>query len=850
MIHTLFHTGSQNLLREKRLIYLANAPQSGPSYNGNVVSWATKWPDHQEFLDFISEKFEKGPQALAWGVGTLGTIVAKHILSIPVGVLKGIRDVWNEQTSNDEMLSLISQTADFFRDVPSLGDDLGRFIELKALDQKQMFNMVSHELWVDAFATENIFTDPQTPAAPGNTDVKPVDFLLSLDPEERKKVYFEYVDTFIPTNLQGKAQPVAKDEDASSRFSRLQPDQRDTFNGALGAILGIDKWQNLKGNVNTDESKTLAEKSLTQHYRTNKSDFARMSNNGLVNELNDAKQSAQFGGHTFDLDNPKEIARYMAPGRLKGLLTQNVLSKENFRMLAGGVQEIEVLDNLARGNTAQQLSVLTKATKQSLKKEANTLMDTWNNLNGVETALLCVGLAYLLFKSDTARKLGLGLTGAYFVQKFVLRQNDPIAVWSSFLNPTADKVLDVAKTGIGDPASLKGTSELNHRAEIYVNLLSPYDRDHMEKESVAMALMHEIPLPLLAEAFVMNGPEGHKWEMNVRPGSPLDLQLAEVMAKRGWSKDYRTYFKDPKNVKYLTQAMGLVFYKIAKDSRDGTDKDVASVENVWNKMPAGAGLPYLPSPYTNVNYKPYNLMSDDPDLHLEMLTAQQIYVRLVAKGRGMAGKMGNETLGSYVYNNMLTHQKDQEMRNRYKTPYPTKLAGGVVVQNTNGAAANTVSSAASGQASNTVTNNAPGNASNTASNSASGQPSNTATNNAGGNAANTHSNSASGQPGNSTTNNASGNAANAPSGSPSGQASNTSVNNAGGNAANTPSNSASGQPSNSATNNASGNASNSTSGSPSTQPSNTATNKAGGNASNTGSNSSSGKPANTTKPAK
>lgn len=677
MIHTLFHTGSKNPLREKRLIYIANAPQSGPSYNGNVVSWATKWPDHQEFLDFISEKFEKGPQALAWGVGTLGTIITKHILSIPVGVLKGIRDVWNEQTSNDEMLSLISQTADFFRDVPSLGDDLGRFIELKALDQKQMFNMVSHELWVDAFATENIFTDPQTPTAPGNTDVKPVDFLLSLDPEERKKVYFEYVDTFIPTNLQGKAQPVAKDEDASSRFSRLQPDQRDTFNGALGAILGIDKWQNLKGNVNADESKTLAEKSLTQHYRTDKSDFARMSNNGLVNELNDAKQSAKFGGHTFDLDNPKEIARYMAPGRLKGLLTQNVLSKENFRMLAGGVQEIEVLDNLARGNAAQQLSVLTKATKQSLKKEANTLMDTWNNLNGVETALLCVGLAYLLFKNDTARKLGLGLTGAYFVQKFVFRQSDPIAVWSSFLNPTADKVLDVAKTGIGDPASLKGTSELNHRAEIYVNLLSPYDRDHMEKESVAMALMHEIPLPLLAEAFVMNGPEGHKWEMNVRPGSPLDLQLAEVMAKRGWSKDYRTYFKDPKNVKYLTQAMGLVFYKIAKDSRDGTDKDVASVENVWNKMPAGAGLPYLPSPYTNVNYKPYNMMSDDPDLHLEMLTAQQIYVRLVAKGRGMAGKMGNETLGSYVYNNMLTHQKDQEMRNRYKTPYPTKLAGGV-----------------------------------------------------------------------------------------------------------------------------------------------------------------------------
>ncbi|UPA23013.1 hypothetical protein K8942_02260 [Candidatus Peribacteria bacterium] len=677
MIYTLFQTGFNNPLREKRLMYnaIGGTPNEGPTYS-TVAARLLDYPDHQDFLTWVQDRPGRMVEGVTWMTGSVAAWLAKEIIQIPAGLLRGIKAVWEQETNNEEMLSLIGQTAAFFRDVPTLGDDLGRFIELKALDKQQMFNMVSHELWVDAFATENIFDEPQTPVDPANTGVKPADFLLSLDPEERKKVYFEYVDTFIPTNLQGDAKPIVKDEDASRRFIRLKNEQKDTFNGALGAILGIDKWQNLKGNVNANESKTLAEKSLTQHYRTNKSDFARMSNNGLVNDLNDAKQFAKFGGHTFDLDNPKEIARYMAPSRLKGMLTQNVLSKENFRKLAGGIQEIEYLERLAIGKTEQNLSVLTKATKQSLKKEANTLMDTWNNLNGVETVLLCAGLAYLLYKSDTAKTVGLGLAGAYFVQKFGFRQDDPIAVWSSFLNSSVDAGSELGKSAIGDPASLKGTSELRHRAEIYVNLLSPHDRDHMDKESVALALMHEIELPLLAEAFVMNGQEGHKWEMNIKPGSPLDLQLAEVMAKRGWSKDYRTYFKDPKNVKYLTQAMGLVFYKIAKDSHDGTDKDVAAVENVWNKMPAGAGLPYLPSPFTTVNYKPYNMMNEDPDLHLEMLTAQQIYMRLVAQGRGIAGTMGNETLGHYVYHNMLTHQKDQEMRNRYKTPYQTNRAGG------------------------------------------------------------------------------------------------------------------------------------------------------------------------------
>ncbi len=192
----LFHRQAFDCMREKRLCRFAenlpaspNVPPQQPQLNPQQQSW-WEWAKGKGLVGGTIDT-----------IGTLGVETGKFVaVTVPGYFLDRIKDVWNRVTpSKEEAQAFLTNTASFFRDVPVLGEMM-RSTVLDA-DYQTLKNLTDHEKWIAAFRDPDILTKSAVIPQPSGM-FGPREFLASIAPEERQKLYMSYIDRFLPPGIQ------------------------------------------------------------------------------------------------------------------------------------------------------------------------------------------------------------------------------------------------------------------------------------------------------------------------------------------------------------------------------------------------------------------------------------------------------------------------------------------------------------------------------------------------------------------------------------------------------------------------------------------------------------------------
>jgi hypothetical protein len=635
------------LFAEARLSYKVlggpTGPSSAPGTPPDKSTYEYLTTEAQELIAWMG----KGVGVVAeWSTETAADFTAwaaEVVVSVPVGVLKGLKNSWEKHLPERmEVMRVLTQVGDFFRDSAVMKSLFGEYVTESEFNNEELLQLTDQVQWVTLFRNhEGVLFKKEIPEDVAAAHPALAKFLSRISVQDRQRIYMEYMDRFVPQEQQNYMDiSSVGGKSPEERFMKLIEINKTTgktnlpvTNGILGAVLGMEDWDAKLVNkggpkdpiaeTRRNEALTIARDSLKTFYKNDRLGFPDVQSRGLQNDFKAALQYEKLAGFPPAATNAGLLKKNLPTSRFRGALNLGVVTDEDLRGLETDVRGKDHERNLTLGQNIIKLETLTKATELKNRMESKTMVDMWNGLGGIQKLLLVGAAGYAVYNSKFMRRAALGLVGAYFVQKMVLKNDDPLKTWSGWLNKGVNKVKNANAKMFGISATPASVDDIAYRATMMSNYLDDFDRSNLETQVTGFSLIGDVPLSALAKNFNM---DKTGWTFNAKDPT-LRKIFTKGLKERGWSASSADkFFQDPNNEGQVGEALGFVFYDIARKNPVFAD-DARLVDETQKKLPDNASLSRIGE------LSRYNYETKDPVFHKQIVAANEAYMRLVAAGR-------------------------------------------------------------------------------------------------------------------------------------------------------------------------------------------------------------------------
>ena len=571
--------------------------------------------------------------SLRWGKN-----IVNGVTDAGSGWYSMIENAWTQDKRDaNEKNALLNTMAETSRTLPP---SLLQRIQEKALQEKpdldQLASVLNHKSWIEFFKKPKNFDTPPSTLEKEYTLTKgPEGVTQNMDAAARKKLYYDYVSALIPADVRDEVrfagQFGASDRNEDERINTVQRNA-DEINAALEAMLGIDSAQA------NGLPKNIARASIQSHY-------GDIQNAGF-------KQDILAGMHgESTITGLKSLQPKLGPSLLKGALDPNLnfITPKNYPE----IEQLIAEENMKKMQEAQKGSTdaknYTRVDRREKQRNAETIGETFSNLSGIEKLAALAIAAYVL--SNKALRPMLGIAGvAYFSQKFILKQDDPINdVWAPMIRGVSKKLADgargpLANIGITFDFEKYTPEEITRRADIASQFLGKTSQDKLATSITGFTLLGDMSLSKLASHFVISKDGSLKtvkfWDkdFNDEIKTQLGKHGLDANAARKFFDAGQKNAMDPKyknefgldasqaycvseNVQDSSNGLAAVFYMLAAELPTNRS-EVQIIEQARLKTPSGS-YDLLPGDVTNHN------------------SPKALYVKMVMQGMALAS--GNQT---------------------------------------------------------------------------------------------------------------------------------------------------------------------------------------------------------------
>jgi hypothetical protein len=548
----------------------------------------------------------------------------------------------------------------FFRSIPLLGSAVSALISpVDITDEASISAMVDHGQWITALQEADVpmLTTKPAEAFDPKVAVTPQALFRAMTPDQRRDVFFEYLDFFVPRQAQTDLQDEngAYIKDSKARVVKLGDAGIAKYKRALLGIVGVDT---LEDAVDKD-ARELATKALATHFRMGM--FPGMQVRGLDLQYADAMKRNGFKGREPFATMPQALRDKVPASAFRGALNLGVIGTNELKALNDTFLRHQQDIDVVHAQTASRLDQMGNLTSKRLREEAKGMVEIWGELGGFEKLVLVAAGAFLLSKKP-GRYAAMCVAGVYFLHRFVFKNDDPMKSWSDNFNKGlryfADtKMIKDTLDGAGYQSS-NAVDDSAKRAEIVVKFLDSFNRLNMESQAQGLAIMLEMPMDVLARNFLPTGPG--TFALNLDASGTVDdsIRRMDPAMRRAFSD----FFRVPSNREMASEAMAYVFYrKAAEDPQNRPDVEL--IEHVLDRLPSGSismpwrvdgrpegGASHSRLPHAETQYLPQNGPSvpntqgvpnahstpNDPAFDDDIKRAGAAYVHLVDRGRDMA----------------------------------------------------------------------------------------------------------------------------------------------------------------------------------------------------------------------
>lgn len=566
--------------------------------------------------------------------------LGKFAADIPDAILTGLEKAWETLPSQQEVIDYFSRMAFFFRELPWISSYFPSAEHLQDIATIQ--NLTDHAQWIAAFREHpDLLDDPNTEELPDGV-FGPVELLKHLKPEERQTIYVQYVDAFIPPEVQEQHHGESfMRKSMSERYTAMKP-KMPVLNAALGGILGIDKYDTaLQEDADKKEADSLTRDSLETYYAPHEGMHPDITfTEGLTKDYAQTLELQRRLGIPVIATDPDDLIRNIGPSRFRGALLSGVVDRAKLDELGRGFAELEHAKRLATGDAARELDFLRQENNERVRKEAESFMDTFNNMDTFPKLLLIAAAIYGFIQSKTVRVLTGGAVAAYFFQKLVLKHDDPIEKWSHLVGGVTGKLTGANAEIVGGKLTPGYVEQSAEHADVIVNFLDDYNQQEIARQTIGFGVLLDLPLSSLARHYEMRGEDGSEMMLNLSDRT-LNGEIANALEQRGWSKTrYKEFFESRRNRDAVSEAMSFVFFRMAAMAPENKPR-VELVLEALRKCEPGTSLGIFGSP----DYQ--NVLGGDTSTRLLFQRAHEEYVRLVAEGRERATR-SSQSLGDFL----------------------------------------------------------------------------------------------------------------------------------------------------------------------------------------------------------
>jgi hypothetical protein len=513
--------------------------------------------------------------------GEVLEFLGRSAVAIPVTVFKGLKRTWASAVpSKETVFQTLRDIGGFFKRAPESLKQ--QFNELVDPTYETIMQMTNDKLWIAAFRDPRMFTYPKQPQPTGNYG--PQEWLLSLDGEDRERLFVDYVDKYIPKEVQQAVSAVFRDPTSSS----VTPDQRresiienkEVVTGALDRILGIRKPDD--DDLSSDElghANDIARKTLRGYFFSGNvsKDTARAS---LKEDFRDLRREHPLIPENLRVPTTLIGLTPDSGSHFRGLL-QMYGEDDDFKKALSDLdakereQDVELSRKIS--GTQEELERLTGETERRLRTEAQTVSQIFRRMNGFPKLAIIVAGIYAAWKYKGA---ALALAGVYAYQAFLLKQKRPEDQWGRMAQGVAGALQrknEQVLVSLGKTPNLS----IGDKAILMERYLNQEAHEGLTQAGIGYALLAEMPLKDLARFF---DPENKQ----LKNTDQLKNMLRDQLRAKGHSDQALAFFDVPKNQIDVADALEETFYHVMRKNPGNYAHLVTEVEEAQRRE----GQPY------------------------------------------------------------------------------------------------------------------------------------------------------------------------------------------------------------------------------------------------------------------
>jgi hypothetical protein len=471
-------------------------------------------------------------------------------------------------------------------------------------------------------------------------------FLVSLDPENRQRLFLDFVDSYIPQEVQKNLFERSQKYDATKSNRTERPTleriqslrDNNELEGVRDALTLMFNGQIEKEGDDKDpkyvKATELAKQSLETRFGVKEGEVPTSItlDKKLANDYKDALRYLHLAGYPPSATAPERLNKVIGSSPLLGAMKLGVINTQALEYLNKDLDLVRTEWDQTIGKVGAQLDEQLGLSKEHLKSEGKDLMQVWNESPSWVKLALVVGGIYAFAKSKIVRWSVVGVAATYLGIKYFANVDKPGTAVANVVGDGWRRMMGGNKPLYGRFSSeLPGSlSNPGRRAELMVDFLSEYDRDNLEAEANFFGELANIQLADLAGNFEVHpGGSPTTWLLHTENGKTIDKLLYRTNKNYNHRKLWDRKSENGHTLKEQGEdALSYVFYLHAVMDPDNAgsiddQRGYLYVEHEVGRLRASQG-------YMELTGK-----------------AREEYARLVGRGKLMAER-SSQTLAEFV----------------------------------------------------------------------------------------------------------------------------------------------------------------------------------------------------------